>query len=88
LDIIEYTIRPTTTVGNAIKVLNIVIRQLFPLKVLMPIKNPRGTPTKEDRRIAEVDILMEIKVIENTSRSREKINCNAFIKPSNKYSII
>jgi hypothetical protein len=87
LDIIEYTIRPTTTVGKAIKVLNRVIKGPFPLKELIPIKNPKGTPIIEDKRIAEVDILIEIKVMEKTSRSREIISFRALIKPFTRSSI-
>jgi hypothetical protein len=79
--------RPTTTVGKAIKVLKRVIKTPFPLKELIPIKNPKGTPIIEDKRIAEVDILIDINVMEKTSLSREKMSLKALIKPSIRYSI-
>ena len=76
-----------TTVGNAIKVLSNVIINPRPLNVEIPIKKPTGTPAAEARRIAEVEILSEVKVMSRTSRSKVIMSLNACITARQKYSI-
>jgi len=81
LEIKEKTNSPTTTVGNAIMVLNKVITVFFPLKLFAPIKNPSGTPISEAKSIATDDILRDTQVQFITSLSNVKISFKAVVKP-------
>jgi hypothetical protein len=62
LETSENTKRPTTTVGNAIRVLNNVITIFLPLNSLAPMRNPSGIPIREDNTIAMDDTLRDTQV--------------------------
>jgi hypothetical protein len=48
---------------------------------------PKGTPTKEERKVAMVDTFRESRAILRISLSKENINPRAFHMPPKIYSI-
>jgi len=68
-------------------VLKKVITIRLPGKLVVPTAKPRGTPIREARKVATVEIERERKVMENTSRSRERIKIKASLNPSTIKSI-
>jgi hypothetical protein len=83
----EYSKSPTTTVGRAMRVLNMAVSPFLPQNSLLPMIKPTGTPTKEERKVAMVETLKESKAILKISLSKENINPRAFHMPPKIYSI-
>jgi hypothetical protein len=76
------TSNPTTTVGSESRVLNRVMIARLPGNGTVPMAKPKGTAVRVPSSVAVAEIQRERKVIEKTSRSRERINANALESPS------
>lgn len=76
------TTSPTTTEGIPIKVYVNLENILFPLKLDIPRKIPKGIKIKEAIIVADVDTTRDKKIILYISGSKDIINLKASIKPS------
>jgi hypothetical protein len=84
----EYKKSPTTTVGSERSVLKKVMTGLLRKNSRVLIKNPRGIPTMEARRVAVREILRESRTVRLTSLSKLMIRRMASLIPSQRYSIV
>jgi hypothetical protein len=73
---------PTTTVGKDRRVLKKVMVMCFPGNCVVPMTNPRGTPIKEAKMVAEVETHRERKAIPRTSWSNDTMRLSAWRNPS------
>ena len=82
LDTNKYTIKPTTTGGNPIIVLNKIKTLFLPQKFLIAKSVPRGKPIKQDSSKDIPLTLNERSNISNKLSSNVITRSNAFIKAS------
>jgi len=88
LEIIKYTIKPTTTGGNPISVLNTIKRLSRNQKFLIARKVPKGNPIKQEKNKEIKLTFSERSNISNKSLSSISTKSNDCLKASSKIFIL
>ena len=76
------TARPTTTVGNAIRLFKSKLSSLLPGNLPNPTMKPKGIPSTQAMRTAVRETFKVVQMIKYNSGSNDIISLNADLKPS------